>query len=488
MHRKTPCLVAALALVVLISILVGPACKASTDAVPNQAIVTMKGRVAAEGVARQFGATIIDSIPDLRAYLFALPEKADPDSLFRGLSEDPAVDTTVENELWQLPETDQISQGFPDENVPAFVRGESPPSYYEQGAVYNIGLDSAQMLATGSGVTVAVIDNGIVRSHPLIAVSDVATGYDYVDDDADPTEQPGVMYGHGTFVTGIVLLTAPECRILPLRAFNGFGQGELFDIMRAIIWAKAQGADIINMSFSANQLSPMLLAALNYGGSNRALMVASVGNDSSDVDTYPAAHSLAMGISAVAQDEYLAPFSNYGDYVELCAPGVNVYSALPGAESGWGTWSGTSFAAPFVAGVAALAMQVDPDRAPQDVRQLLTDAARSELAWGSIAPPDPLYGWGMVDAFEAVAGLSVGDLDGSGQRDSADLQLLISYVDSQPGGGQGGGGNADNPNPGFLMRLADVNCDGTVSILDLTAMAKLINTGRWDKVIPCVKP
>jgi subtilisin family serine protease len=485
MYRKTPYLVVVLTLAVLIPILSGEAVNATTDAVPNQAIVTLQGRGAVDIIAKRFDAVVVDSIPELNTYLFALPEKGNLDSLLRGLTTDPAVDTSVENDIWNLPETDQISQGFPDENVPAFVRGESPPAYYEQGAIYEIGLDSAQLLATGAGVTVAVIDNGIVRDHPLIAASDVSTGYDFIDNDGDPSEAPGLMYGHGTFVTGIVLVTAPQCRILPLRAFNGEGQGQLFNIMRAIIYAKNNGAHIINMSFSAGQTSPLLNSALNFGGSNQPLMVASVGNDSAEVVVYPAAHPNVMAVSAVNADEYLATFSNYGSYVELCAPGVDVYSALPAAESGWGTWSGTSFAAPFVAGVAALSMHHTPNRPVPGVRQLLTDAAREDLAWGSIVPPDIRYGWGLVDAWETLASLSVGDLDGSGQRDSTDLQLLIAFLSNGEDGDQG---SADLPTGMLSPRLADVDCDGKVTIQDLASMARLLNTKRWEKVIPCVKP
>ncbi|MBD3332248.1 S8 family serine peptidase [candidate division GN15 bacterium] len=482
MHRKTPLIGAILTLMVLVFILAAPAAHTASDAVPNQAIVALNGRIPADIIARNYGAVVIDSIPQVGAYLLALPEKGDSDSLIQRLCENPAVDTSVENQIWRLPETDQISQGFPDENVQPFLRGESPPSYYEQAATYDIGLDSALLLADGSGITVAVIDNGIVRDHPLVLASSIATGYDFVDDDSDPIEEAGTMYGHGTFVTGVVLLTAPECRILPMRAFNAEGEGQLFDIMQAIISAKLQGAQVINMSFSTTQLSPTLNAALNSGGANQSLMVASAGNDSAQITTYPAAHNLVMGISAINEGEYVADFSNYGEYIELCAPGVDVYSALPGAESGWGTWSGTSFSTPFVAGVAALALSKDPDRSLQSVRQLMTDAARIELAGGTIVAPDIYYGWGLIDAWETVASLSIGDLDGSGERDSTDLQLMSDFVNGNQNGGWG------PPTAGLSNRLADINCDGTVSILDLSAMARLLSNGRWDKVLPCVRP
>jgi subtilisin family serine protease len=175
---------------------------------------------------------------------------------------------------------------------------------------------------------------------------------DNVDQDGDSIVDEG--YGHGTFVAGIVALVAPGARILPQRVLDSDGRGNVFTVAEAVYDSVAEGADVINMSFGTTGAveSKVLTEALKAAAKAGVVLVAAAGNDGSRVKHYPAAVDGVLSVGALdAGGTGLAPFSARGDWVDLAAPGQDVTSMLP---CGYGTWSGTSMAAPFVAGAAAL--------------------------------------------------------------------------------------------------------------------------------------
>ena len=158
-------------------------------------------------------------------------------------------------------------------------------------------------------------------------------------------------------VAGIIHRAAPKALLMPLRAFDGDGNGNLFDIVRAIYWAVDHGAKVINMSFSLRVFSPELMRAVNYATRQGVACVASAGNESEEVMVYPAALGNTIGVAAVSQEDSVSAFSNFGDdLVSVAAPGEQIITSFPGG--GWAAASGTSFAAPWVSGVAALFAQM----------------------------------------------------------------------------------------------------------------------------------
>jgi subtilisin family serine protease len=257
-----------------------------------------------------------------------------------------------------------------------------------QWAASAIRLDRAAKRSTGQGMRVAVLDTGVDRLHPVLA-GRLLPGYDFVDNDADPSEVGGTeadSFGHGTHVAGLVALVAPDARILPLRMIDTTGTSNLWTLTAALVYAvdpdgnpaTDDGAHVINLSLStltrtqlfgtvANLVSCSkrnleVLAVVDwvrclaYGG---AVIVAAAGNHASDrLYEYPAAEVSAelVSVAASAADSWLAPFSNYG-WPELAAPGDRITSTVPGG--GYAVWSGTSMAAPLVAGAAALLRATD---------------------------------------------------------------------------------------------------------------------------------
>ncbi len=255
-------------------------------------------------------------------------------------------------------------------------------SYLTQPATGQLSLDAVHRRATGAGAVVAVLDTGIDLDHPWLESRIAPGGYDYVDDDATPGEvsdgldQDGAggvddAYGHGSFVAGVVALVAPDARILPQRVLDSEGQGDVFTVAEAVFDATARGADVINMSFGMVDKveSKVLKEAFKAAQKKGVVVVAAAGNDGSGAEHYPAAVDGVVSVAALDADAVrLAPFSAHGKWVDLAAPGVDIISTVP---CGYGTWTGTSMAAPFVAGAAALTVGAGgtskQDKASEDV-------------------------------------------------------------------------------------------------------------------------
>ncbi len=160
-------------------------------------------------------------------------------------------------------------------------------------------------------------------------------------------------FGHGTMAAGIVRLVAPGARIMPLRAFDGDGTASLFDVVRATYFANFAGADVINMSFSLDQHSEILATAVNLAKLLGVVCVSSTGNHGSAAATYPAALGNVIGVASTDALGQLSEFSNHGlGLATLAAPGEAIVTLYPGGHYA-GAW-GTSFAAAFAAGTAAL--------------------------------------------------------------------------------------------------------------------------------------
>ncbi|HJZ95287.1 MAG TPA: S8 family serine peptidase, partial [Candidatus Solibacter sp.] len=201
----------------------------------------------------------------------------------------------------------------------------------------------------------------------------------------------------GTMVAGVIHLTAPGAMILPLKAFGVDGSGYDSDVIRAIYFATKNNADVINMSFSFASASGELKAAINYAYNKGEVLVAAAGNDGQQTTVYPAGYSdMVMGVASTSNSDTLSSFSNYGTpLVWVGAPGEGVVTLFP-----WGTYAatwGTSFSTPFVAGTAALLLDVgtfgaDKGAAENSAAQAIAHATYINSALGN----------GRLDVYQAV--------------------------------------------------------------------------------------
>lgn len=250
--------------------------------------------------------------------------------------------------------------------------GTDPLVWTGQPAVDDLRLAEAHAHGTGAGTVVAVLDTGIDADHPVLA-DRLRSGWDYVDDDGDPSDSANGIdedgdghaddaYGHGTFVSGVVALVAPDAEIRPARVLDDDGTGNIFAISEAILDATDAGADVINLSFGTRTKLPskLLTDAIKHAKQQGVVIVAAAGNDGTDSRHYPAAQSEVLSVSALGTDSnQLAEFSDWGNWVDVAAPGQRVAGPVPGGRYAW--WDGTSVAAPFVAGQASLIRSSAPD-------------------------------------------------------------------------------------------------------------------------------
>lgn len=278
---------------------------------------------------------------------------------------------------------------------------------------------------TGSGVKVGIIDSGVSVAHADLAV---VGGYDWVQDDTNPDD----VYGHGTHVAGITCAAmngfgavgvAPDCDLYSLRVLNDAGSGNTSDILAAVNWAVAHDLDIINLSLGrATDMGSVAEATFAAAYDAGVLIVAAAGNSGTargkgKNTIYPAKYASVIAVAATDSADNRAYFSSTGNEVEIAAPGLGVHSTWNDADSPanpqpqcdapdrcYKDASGTSMASPQVAGVAALIIAAGVQN-NQEVRAILQSTATDLGASGR----DSEYGFGLVNAQAAVAGIVVSD-------------------------------------------------------------------------------
>ncbi len=328
--------------------------------VPGEMIVSLKaGRSVAQFHARH-GTWTIDQLAGTNKYRVGIPGGLSVEQEVMSVSSDPDLLWAKPNFLHQGPEIRQGSQAFIDQGSQAFIDGRSPANFYGQAQLQRVRLNEAHQLSLGTGIRVAVIDTGIDFSHPLFAGRILGTGYDFVDNDVNPADQAGgTGTGHGTFVAGLVLLSAPGAAVLPVRAFAADGRGTSFNIARAIQYAADQGVHIINMSFGLREEDEMIRDAMYYARQRNVFMVASAGNAAEEAVNFPATDDMSLAVTSTnGTNDFKALFANYGLSVDAAAPGTGLYSAYPGNR--WAWWDGTSFSTALISGEAALLLAPNP--------------------------------------------------------------------------------------------------------------------------------
>ncbi|WP_228472691.1 type VII secretion-associated serine protease mycosin [Streptomyces cyaneochromogenes] len=277
-------------------------------------------------------------------------------------------------------------------------------------SLQRVVLDQLWQDTKGKGVKVAVIDTGVNTVNGQLKGGAVANGKDYLSKGGTgKTDQ----VGHGTKVAGIIAARpidgtgfvglAPEATIIPIRQNDDQGSGNVGTMINAIIWAAQQGADIINISQdTASKMPPKVddafRAAVQYAQEKDALIVAAAGNNGADgkiKETYPAAYEGVLAVAASDRNNARAPFSQSGKFVGVAAPGIDMVSTVP--VGGHCVDQGTSFAAPYVSGVAALIRAKHRD---WNYKQVITQI--EQTADRTKPNRDDFVGWGVVDPAAAV--------------------------------------------------------------------------------------
>ncbi len=288
--------------------------------------------------------------------------------------------------------------GAPEASRPTWSVGDAysmvaagRKTYNGQWARTTVRLSEAHQVTRGtttgpnpSPVVVAVLDTGIDMNHPMFA-GRLVPGYDFVDGDNDPSEEGNPLvgpFGHGTHVAGIIAMVAPEAKIMPLRVLGINGRGTAFTLAAAVKYALDNGADVVNLSIST-QREMKIVGDVFYheldgpddapaGSTPGAVAVVAAGNTGLALKQYPAGVTdtgrpgrEVLAVAASDQGNLLTTFSTRGSWVSVMAPGLRITSPVP--YNRYANWSGTSMAAPIVAGEVALVRAVNPSAEPKDI-------------------------------------------------------------------------------------------------------------------------
>ncbi len=272
-------------------------------------------------------------------------------------------------------------------------------------------------------VVVGVLDTGIDWNHPDLAAnmwndSEGYHGYNFIagnripmDDNTNGYDDLGkftanIYTYHGTHVAGVIgavsnndigIAGMAQILLMAVKVMNDSGEGTDATVSSGIRWAVDHGADVVTMSLGVDGASTVLENAINYASSNGVVTVAASGNNGASFVSYPAAYPSVIAVGAIDNTNRRASFSNFGDGLDVMAPGVGIYSTQGGGD-GYHELSGTSTAAPYVAGVAALMLSVNPALTSAEIGNVINSTATDI----SITGYDAATGWGVVDAFTAV--------------------------------------------------------------------------------------
>ena len=273
--------------------------------------------------------------------------------------------------------------------VQAVDAAPSDPEFVKQwGWTHSGTLDAWSANVTGSSsVKVCVIDTGIASDHVDLRLN-TASGIGYSAGDVVSSNDEN---NHGSHVAGVIGASVDSTGVagmnkavtmIPCRFLSASGSGYISDAILCLNYCVAQGAQISNNSWGGGGFSLAFLDALRAAGRAGHLFIAAAGNSGVDADLmamYPAAYneSNVISVAAIDSSNNLASFSNYGrSSVDIGAPGVDIYSTL---KSGWDYLSGTSMAAPHVAGAAALLKAANPSASYSEIKAALLDG----VAWTS---------------------------------------------------------------------------------------------------------
>lgn len=285
--------------------------------------------------------------------------------------------------------------------------------------------------ASAGRIKVAVLDTGADCTHPDFintggSSTNSAQGGQLMFSASQAVVQTTIVnpacpwqddHGHGTHVTGILAAATSNAvgvsglgypvQVMEYKVLNSAGAGNDVDIMNAIVAATNAGAQVVSLSLGGVGYSPTLQAAVNYAWQHNTLVVAAAGNDAKNELFFPAGANHAVAVSATDSANNLAYFSNFGNAVQLAAPGLGILSTAPtysGTSQGWLNYvslSGTSMATPFVSALAGLVAMTTPNATAQAILQRMEQTASSSTTGGGWGQN---FGFGIINASGAVTG------------------------------------------------------------------------------------
>lgn len=445
----------------------------SSDVVPGEYLIKMKNSRSAQALQAKVvgGFSMKGQVSKTGVFQLKLDDSRD----YQTLSQDPDVEYIEPNYVLSKPAQPDGApiQQLSDSDVQnALSESVMSGSYSQSYAPVQVpqSWDQYGAFSLTNRPVVAIVDTGVTYSHPVFTQSDAVwknqaelNGSVGVDDDLNGytddvygwnfnanVSSPHDDEGHGTHVAGIVvgagfnIFSTPrpqsKIQIMPLKFLDSNGSGRTSDAIRAIYYAVDNGAQVINCSWGGGSFSRSLLDALAYAYSHQVLVVTAAGNSASNNDVspmYPAGYDVPanLAVAATTDADNLASFSNYGaTRVPVAAPGQYIYSTYLGTS--YTLLSGTSMAAPFVSGIAALAWREAPQLTGYQMKQLIMSSVNLVGALsGKVSTQGRVNPLSLVNLTKA----SISTLASQPVYQASGSADLASQSDSA-GGGSGGCG------------------------------------------------
>jgi subtilisin-like proprotein convertase family protein len=401
------------------------------------------------------------------------------------------------------PDFELTTQSIP--NDPSFGSLWGLSNNGSQGGLLNadINIEPAWALGTATSIVTAVIDTGVDYTHPDLASNiwtntdevagngidddgngfvDDVRGWDFVNNDSDPMDDNG----HGTHVAGTigavgnngigVTGVAWTASIMPLKFLDQSGSGSLSDAIKAIQYARVNGAKIINASWGGGGFSSALQSAISQFITSGGLFVAAAGNEATNNDvtpSYPANYQGVISVGASTRTDTRASFSNYGTSVDVFAPGQSILSTLPGNR--YGSLSGTSMATPQVAGALALLWGQNPTLSATTISQALINSTDNVLRASNSTH-------GRINVGAAATSLRASNPTTPPTTTPPTTPVSRSF------GIQGNFAIADATAAGASVQRFTINVNENIRIQDLDVQLQIQHTYASDLVIRLIAP
>ncbi|GJQ24338.1 hypothetical protein BIY37_03800 [Candidatus Brocadia sapporoensis] len=358
-----------------------------SDRVAGELLVKPKAGVAKKALEKMFAenhVSIVGEIPRIGVKHIKVPEKA-LDLVKSALSHNPDIEYAEFN--YQAEEV-----VIPNDTYYASAQWHHP----------KISSPAGWDITTGSnGVTIAIIDSGVDPSHPDLSAK-LLPGYNFLNNTTNTAD----VRGHGTAVAGCAAALSNNAigvagvawnnPVMPVVVLDSNGFAYYSTIAKGIIYAADHGAKVINISIAGSSSSTTLQNAVNYAWNKGVVVIAAAANNSTSTPYYPAACNNVVAVSATTSSDAIASFSNYGNWIDVAAPGVSIKTTTNGG--GYGTGSGTSFSSPITAGLAALILSVNPALTNSQVVAIMTGNADDLGSPGF----DIYYGYGRINVYKSV--------------------------------------------------------------------------------------
>lgn len=364
-------------------------------AVSTTVVVKLKkgtSQATLDALNQKLGVTQVTSIAPLGAHVVSIPANVNVSDVIKSYQSQGIADYAEQNYL-----------------VKSFLTPDDP-LYSQEWNLAKIAAPSAWDGSQISSGPIAVIDTGVDAAHADLK-GEILPGYNFVANSTDTSDDNG----HGTHVAGIIEAATNNGTgvasigfhgsILPVKVLDSQGTGTYADVANGILYAVDHGAKIINMSLGGPSFSQTLEDAVNYATSHGVIVIAAAGNTGSNSPEYPAALPGVLAVSATDSGDNIASFSSFGSDIFASAPGVNITSTFN--NGGYASLSGTSMAAPHLAGLVGLALgYANANHLSLSSSQLIDDLKKTSDKVGSrpynTSGWNQYYGYGRIDALKLL--------------------------------------------------------------------------------------